>query len=434
MRISLFVVILAFAMIHILPAGVVHAANEQQEECFTYLKSSILAVPAFSSVHSVVKDSSYSDVQNQLSDYYKNVSSFGIDLRSPDFDMKVYSFGRDTGYQHPPFSPFPSYTMSDKWETPAKEYIYAEEYVRNSETNERVFLSCALMKIESLDLSGVTAEKYLYDGQLSSVLYTSPDQSYKAWYSNNDSYDHEGRNFVTWRRLFVYPKSTTNSFFDRYTVADAFPARVTDNLGDIKKLISRDHTAETRELLSQPEMKGADAVFALNSYYQAIENSFPDFSSKLALRGVIDYGTVKELLATRGVSAFATIWQSVLDPREITKYALLKVKGELKPDNSDGVTEVGEESVFFEDQLEKIKNMTIGQEAEYLLKTVSERNPVPEEEVMETAEAVQTNESGLQEPYRIFMLISVIIIILVFSSLLVLFRKKGVTDNNVISQ
>ncbi len=360
---------------------------EKQQECFADLKSSVLAVPAFSSLHDEVENLTYNDIQADISDYYKNVSSFGVDLRSPDFDMRVYSFGRDTGYQHPPYSPFPTYTLSDKWKTPAREYIFAEEYVRNTETNERMFISCAFMTIESMDLKGVTAERYLYDGALSSIRYTSPDQSFKVWYSSNDSYDHEGRNFVTWRRLFVYPRSTVNQFFDKYTVAEAFPAHTTTNLGDIKRYRSREHTPETRDLLFPPALSGYDTVFALNSYYQAIENSFPQFGTKLALRGVLDYGTVKELLATRGVSGFAALWQTVLDPREITKYALLKQQGALRPHDNNGVSEEGEESAFFEDQLKKIEGMTLEAEAQALLKTIPDRNPIIEDSGAETKQS-----------------------------------------------
>ncbi len=398
-----------------------------QEQCFTQLQSSVLSVPAFSSVHEEVKVLNYADVQGGLSDYYKNVSSFGVDLRSPDFDMRVYSFGRDTGYQHPPFSPFPTYTLSDKWETPAKEYIYAEEYVRNTETNERVFLSCALMSVESIDLKGVTAERYLYDGALSSVMFTSSDQSHKVWYSSNDSFDHEGRNFVTWRRLFVYPKSTVNQFFDKYTVADAFPARTTVNLGDIKKFRSKEHTEATRDLLFPPEMKGYDTVFSLNSYYQAIENSFPQLGAKLALRGVLNYTTVKELLATRGVPGFATIWQSVLDPRELTKYALLKEKGELKKDNNDGVTEVGEESAFFEDQLLKIQNMTLDQEAQHLLKTIPDRNPILENQTSVTA------EGSFYQKYKTAFTVAALVLVGLLSGFLVWLRRRRTIGEDIIA-
>jgi hypothetical protein len=400
-----------------------------QEQCFTQLQSSIASIPSFSSVHEKIKVLNYADVQGEFSSYYKNISSFGVDLRSPDFDMRVYSFGRDTGYQHPPFSPFPTYTLSDKWEEPAKEYIIAEEYVRNSETNERIFLSCALMSIESMNLKGVTSERYLYDGALTSVRYTSEDKSFKAWYSSNDSYDHEGRNFVTWRRLFIYPQATVNPFFDKYSVADAFPARTTNNLADIKRYRSPEHTPETRDLLFPPELKGYDTVFSLNSYYQAIENSFPQFGSKLALRGVLQYNTVKELLATRGVPGFAVLWQSVLDPRDITKYALLKKNGELTKDNNNGVTEPGEESAFLEDQLAKIQNMTLDQEAQYLLKTISERNPIIEESA-----ASEGQKESFFETYKTALMVAGVIVAALLGVLLVWLRKRRLSNQNIIVQ
>ena len=395
------------------------AQGGQQEECFTQLQRSALEIPAFSRLHEQMKGLKYSDISSSFSPYYKNISSFGIDLRSPDFDMRLYSFGRDTGYQHPPFSPFPAYTLSDKWEEPAKEYILAEEYVRNSETNERIFLSCALMSIESADLKGVTAERYLNDGALSSVLFTSSDKSYKAWYSSNDSFDHEGRNFVTWRRLFIYPKSTTNQFFDRYTVAGAFPAKTTKNLSDIKRLRSKEHTTETRNLLILPEQKGYDTVFALNSYYSAIENTYPKFAEKLSLRGVLKYTTVKELLATRGVPEFSSLWNTVLNPEDITKYALLKEKGEIVKENGDGVIQKNEESPFFEEQLIKITNLTLDNEARNLLETVSARNPL-----IEAVAISETQQQSLTEKYQSLITTGGLVLAALLGGLLVWLRKR----------
>ncbi len=368
---------LASLLISFLPFSA-RAAEDKQQECFSQLQNSVSASPTFAPVQEQVKKLTYNDVNKNFSDYYKNGSSFGIDLRSPDFDMRVYSFGRQTGYQHPPFSPFPTYTLSDKWVDPAKEFIIAEEYVRNTETNERIFVSCAFMVIETGSLKKVTAEKYSYDGPLSSILYTAQDGSYKVWYSKNKSYDHSGVEFVTWERLFVYPKSTENEFFSRYTVADAFPVRKTD---DLKNIVNdpKDLSGD-KDLLNAPELKGYDTVFPLSSYYQTIENTYPAFSEKLALRGVLKWNTVKELLATRGVSEFSALWNTVLDPRDITYYALLKQKGVLVKDNTDGVVQSNEVNPFFEEQLTKIKNLTLDQEAQHLLKTVPTRNPIVDPE------------------------------------------------------
>lgn len=365
----------AFVLIAYMPTDA-FANEEIQKQCFEDLKVSVSATPAFSYVSEQIKNLTYEDVSAGFSKSYANISSFGIDLLSPDFDQRIYSFGRDTGYQHPPFSPFPTYTLSDKWETPAKEFIISEEYVRNTTTNERVFLSCSFLAIKTGSLKKVTAERYLYDGPLSSVLYTSPDSSYKVWYSKNKSHDHTGMEFVGWERMFVYPKATENQFFSRYSVADAFPARTTDDLRNIVSKVSDLQGDKT--LLDAPELKGYDTVFALNSYYQAIENSYPKFAEKLALRGVLQYNTVKELLATRGVSEFSALWDTVLDPTGITRYALAKNNGEIVKENGDGTVEKNEESAFYEGQLEKIKNLTLENEAVNLLKTVTERNPIIE--------------------------------------------------------
>ena len=178
------------------------------------------------------------------------------------------------------------------------------------------------MVIDTGSPKKVTAERYLFDGPLTSIAYTAPDGTYKTWYSKNKSYDHAGMEFVTWERLFVYPKSTENSFFSRYTVADAFPARTTDNLGNIVNF-PKELTGD-KDLLNPPELKGYDTVFSLNSYYQAIENTYPTFAERLALRGVLQYQTVKELLATRGISEFSALWETVLNPADITRPTITK--------------------------------------------------------------------------------------------------------------
>lgn len=402
-----------------------HADNSVQKECFLSLQKSVLETPSFSPVHDQMRQLQYENIEVGFSKYYRNISSFGIDLRSPDFDMRVYSFGPETGYQHPPFSPFPTYTLSEKWEEPAKQFIVAEEYVRNTETNERVFLSCAFMVIDSGSLKKVTAENYLYDGPFSSVLYTAPDSTYKVWYTKNKSYNHSDVEFVTWERMFVYPQKTKNGFFDRYTVADALPARTTDTLSSIVDN-SRKREGDTG-VMAPPELKGYDTVFALNSYYQAIENAYPAFAEKLALRGVLQYDTVKELLATRGISGFSSLWNSVLDSREITKYALLKEKDLLVDDNNDGIVQPNEKNLFLEEQLSKIKNLTLEQEAQHLLKTIPDRNPIIEP-VSESDE--DDTFMGLGKIY-LYALGGVLIVGLL--GLLVWLRKKRQEVQNITS-
>lgn len=406
-------------------ASEVRADNAVQRECFLSLQKSVLETPSFAPVHDQVRQLQYEDVEVGFSKYYRNISSFGIDLRSPDFDMRIYSFGTETGYQHPPFSPFPTYTLSEKWVEPAKQFIVAEEYVRNTETNERVFLSCAFMVIDSGSLKKVTAENYLYDGPLSSVLYASPDNSYKVWYTKNKSYNHSNVEFVTWERMFVYPQKTKNDFFDRYTVADALPARTTDTLSAIVDN-SRKREGDTG-VMAPPEFKGYDTVFALNSYYQAIENAYPVFAQGLALRGVLQYSTVKELLATRGVSEFAALWNSVLDSREITRYALLKEKGLLVENNNDGVADANEENAFLEDQLLKISRYSLEQEAQELLKTVPDRNPIIEP----TVSSEQDNSfAGI---VKMYIYIAGGVLLVGLAGLLVWLRKRRQESQDIMT-
>lgn len=52
-------------------------------------------------------------------------------MEDPMFEMRLYSYGKQTGYKHPPVSPFPTYSKSEKWDSPTKEFIIAEEYVKN---------------------------------------------------------------------------------------------------------------------------------------------------------------------------------------------------------------------------------------------------------------------------------------------------------------
>jgi hypothetical protein len=181
-------------------------------------------------------------------------------------------------------------------------------------------------------------------------------------------------------------------------------------------------------LLIAPELKGYDTVFSLNSYYQAIENTYPKFGTRLSLRGILKYDTLKELLATRGVSGFEAVWQSVLDPRELTKYALLKQKGELKKDNGNGVIDPGEISPFFEEQLAKIKSMTVEQNAEHLLKTIPERNPI-----VEPTEATSSASQTLYQQYKLVIIGGALIIAALLIGLLFWLRKKRAVVQDIVA-
>jgi len=65
---------------------------------------------------------------------------------------------------------------------------------------------------------------------------------YKAWYNENVSYNYDSEIFVTWNRLFIYPKETENNYFDRYKIADSFPTNISTNFDSLKNTEIIDET------------------------------------------------------------------------------------------------------------------------------------------------------------------------------------------------
>ena len=354
------------------------ADSSIQEKCFNNLVKNIEKLPNFQKPLETISKMDYSSLEKDFSKYYKNMSSFGVDLDTDLFEMRLYSFGEQTGYNHPPFSPYPISTKTEKWNNNAKEFILAEEYIRLP-NNEKQFLSCSFMQIESWDLMKVTSENYLYDWDLLSVIQTNNDNDYKAWYNENISYNHDNNPFVTWKRLFIYPKETQNEYFNKYDILDNFPSKKIEdfnklfpNIPDIPKIPDNAvdengipiilwdgapriyQTDENGKILNwiapdalmPVKAEGFDEIFALNSYYQSIENTFPEFSKNLALRWVLHYDTMKKLFATKDNDNFAYLWNTVLDSRDITKYALKK-----KQDKLD------KEEYFYEKYLNDIPNI-----------------------------------------------------------------------------
>lgn len=368
--------------------------NEIQVKCFETLKSNLNEIDLFSGDYNEINGLTYETLEPQFSRYYKNESSFGIDLDEPLFDLRLYSFGRQTGYVHPPYSPFPTSTESDKWDEPAKEYVIAEEYIRDTDNN-RHFLSCAFMQISAEDLMKVTNENYLYDGEIISVLKTSAELDYKAWYNENVSFDHNDQIFVNWNRLFIYPKETQNDYFDRYTVAETFPSNIVSDFNLLKKVVpwSNDQeylvnslnrvyiknkdgetvTSAALPVLEPVKKEGNNKIFPLFTYYQNIQNTFPVIGGKIALRGIVTFDALKLLVTTKDDEYFTHIWEIVLDGRAITKYALKKDKGENKTI-----------SAFYDEYLKKIKNKELKEEIQELIN----------KEVDREAESIQNNSSS----------------------------------------
>lgn len=291
--------------------------------CFETLKASALEIADFAAASPELGALDYQSLESDFSRFYQGRSSFGIDVDSAIFDMRIYSFGRQTGYVHPPYSPFPVGAQSESWKVPAKEFIVAEEYVRRPD-GERQFLGCGFFRIAGMDLKAITRESYLYDGDLVSIKTQKGND--KLWYNFNDSFDENDERLGYWYRLFVYPKATQNSYFSRYEVFGSFPG---NEVSDFSMLSSEgiDARLEAGADFAELEPVMVDSPFFLNQYYQAIVDRFPEFGERLALRGFLEYENLQKVLASPDAAAVSYVWDTVLDARDITKYALKKEKG-----------------------------------------------------------------------------------------------------------
>ncbi|MCK5461170.1 hypothetical protein KAI58_04260 [Candidatus Gracilibacteria bacterium] len=396
----------------IFPFFNVSAINKTYEEraaCFETLKSNMSEIGSFQEAYPDVLRLDYKRLEEKFSPYYKSLSSFGIDIDEPLFEMRLHSFGLRTGYQHPPFSPFPVYTKADKWEEKAKKNIIVEEYLINK-MGKRQFLGCAFFTLEAADLMQVRSENYLYDGELISVLKNNSEENYKAWYTQNVSFNHKGEIFADWKRLFIYPETTKNSYFNRYEIAESFPSnevqnfRVlnpkTFNLGkgmvDITTgVYLLDENGESVESLSHPVLspikrEGKNELFGINSYYEAIENQFPLFAKHLALRGILKYETLKKILSYKDADELIHIWSMILDPRSITTYVLQK-----EADKDYGSVKIFDE--YLEDNFEHIEL-----EANYILRDLEKKAELTsaddfekQEELSETLELEQEKKEDV---------------------------------------
>ncbi|TAN36672.1 hypothetical protein EPN27_01495 [Patescibacteria group bacterium] len=329
----------------------VSLASEQdvRAQCFSTLRENMEEAKIFSTPLQELKKMSYGELEPMFSVNYKNLSSFGIEIDRGDLEMRLYSFGEQTGYVHPLDLPIPASIKSDKWKEPAKEFIVAEEFIVDQESKKH-FLNCAFFTISSSDLLGVTSDRYLYDGPAISITKVSKEGDYKAWYSENISYDYSNKPFVTWKRLFIYPKLTQNDYFNRYDVAEVFPANKAesfdvlkfflepilqiqeyDSAGSLKtayfKIISEEEEVRVSppEELIPPVPAESNKEFPLSAYYQAIENMFPQFAERLALRGALKYDTFKRLSSVTEKSDETTNLLNIInDYRGLAVYDLDK--------------------------------------------------------------------------------------------------------------
>lgn len=294
-----------------------------EAQCFDTLKQNIIEAKVFSDAQSELVTLSYNEVSNNFSAKYKTLVPFGIGVDEPIFTNRVYSFGEQTGYTHPPVSAFPSSIKSVAWENPVKEYVIGEEYVTDPAGVEH-FVSCFFLFIDSAEPLLVTEDRYSYDGQGVSLQKTSADGSYKALYTQNVGFDYRNIPFVNWKKMFVYPKQTTNPYFSKYGVADAYLANNVESFSilefffqdilevqdfDVEKGVSvikyflRAEGSEPAEIVPNPALvpvtrTGADTLFSRASYYEAIEAVYPEFAKKLSVEGSVKYKTFIDIISS----------------------------------------------------------------------------------------------------------------------------------------
>ncbi len=310
-------------------------AVSSEEQCFVSLKESLSEAGIFETPLSLLGERLYTDIAPLFGEKKKMLSSFDLTVDQPILGIRLYSFGEQTGYTHPPKSVLPISTKSDTWGDPVKEYVLAEEYVTDAEGKEH-FLNCVFLHIESDTPMDVTQDKYAYDGAAVSVLKTAPDGSYKAWYNQAPGFDFEDKHFVTWKRMIVYPMSTQNTYFNRFDVMDTYPANKLESFDVLEFFLGKEvsfkpvensfseavytttdvatqETIEEKlpEVLLPPPVYGVNSSYRTASYYQAIEAQFPEFAGLLSIRGAIKYNTYKELITKTSMSEdeknFATL-------------------------------------------------------------------------------------------------------------------------------
>ncbi|MEF2175901.1 MAG: hypothetical protein V3575_05490 [Candidatus Absconditabacteria bacterium] len=339
-----------------------------REECFEILKQNLKETELFKEESETIKDISYKQLDKEFSKYYKDMSSFGLELREPRFLHRVYSFGEQTAYKHPPFSNFPTYTNSDKWDKAAKENIITELFVKNDK-DETIFLGCAFMKIRAIELISFKGENYLYDGQPFSYLIER--DNYKSWYFTNDVFDFNEDIMGTIERLFIWPKSTVNSYFNRYEITDSIESIKINEYKEIygptplegesdisnAKIGAYDQNGN----LIFPDQKNSDKkpkdIFENFTYFQATQDKFPEFAKHIAMRGLLDFDLFKKSLIKYNAKEtteeekleLSKYLEIVLDYRDYNKYTKKKLDG----NNSIII----EDYDNFEENMNKIENI-----------------------------------------------------------------------------
>lgn len=328
-------------------------SNTSEEQCFQMLKYDMTEAGTFYAPLQELEAMTYQDLESGFSRFYKNLSSFGnFEINQGDIEMRIYSFGAQTGYIHPPLSPYPVSTKSEMWDEPAKENILIEEYIVDSGGN-RLFMDCGFISIHAEDLTEVTRENYFYDNINVLLKKTAPDGSYKSWYSEILSFDRDDAPLVIWKRLFVYPKSTQNEYFNKYDVADAnlghsvesldvlsfflqplVYAQDIDENGLVTEKVFLEGEDEESVEVTIPEVllpvkrEGENEIFSKHSYYRAIEARFPEFAKLLSFRGSMKYATVKSILSEEQEPEVLDVFYALYDYKGMRSYAADKAENE----------------------------------------------------------------------------------------------------------
>ncbi|MBS8121969.1 hypothetical protein [Candidatus Vampirococcus lugosii] len=344
---------------------VTYGTQDMREECYNDLTNYMSKVEQFKPAYEMIQDLGYDKLSESFSKKYENMSSFGVDLNKPILSMRLHSFGEQTSYQHPPYSPFPIYEGTEKWENPVKEFIIAEEFVTNPEDGQEYFIGCSFMNIQSPDLMSVDADNYWYDGEILSVLVEDKSKNNKVWHNTNRSFNYENEILADFDRLFVFPKLTQNDFFSKYDIIDAFPT----NKIDLKKYLNVINPSGDEELLftvvydqngnviggsSLDVFKGIfdesnNEGFPLFDMYQEIENLYPEFAKYLAINGFVSFDVFKELMNLKGDHSYADLWSFISRSKDLIKYANQIRKGE-EPDISNDTILVE----FYDEMLKNI--------------------------------------------------------------------------------
>lgn len=199
-----------------------------QAQCFATLKENMKEVSAFSVPLNLISTTTYTDISSKFGPVRKTLQSFDITVDKNILGIRLYSFGNQTGYVHPPKSVLPVSSKSETWGDSIKEYIIAEEYITDQQGKEH-FTNCLFLQVASDNLLQVTQDNYAYDMPSISLTKDIKDGQYKTWYNEITSFNYQNKPFVTWKKLFVYPKATQNTYFNRYDVFNTYPTNKVTN-------------------------------------------------------------------------------------------------------------------------------------------------------------------------------------------------------------